>query len=325
MPSDEILAMGIIDDTLNGIDDPDVVERVLAWALKKYGTNGNQTIRLDQATATTQDTSPPTEKPPVLSPKGNEIEGIAILEPEGKIVFTLRDIKADSKVDAGVKLTLLAAYVHENLTGNEECSRREVINPLLKEWRAYDGGVRGEIANHNGIISVNNRTIKLDRHAKLEAKKIVARVLDSKIMGTWSPNRISKPKKKAGETSSDKKTKKVSFPSLSIVAKLNLRPTNKVSLNDFVAQKKPTTHFEKCTLCAHYLHDTLSIEAISMDHIYTCYKHMQWRLPTDLSNMLAQAGTKGLLDVRNRSNIHVTNIGSNLIEHDLPKKSRDEK
>ena len=116
-----------------------------------------------------------------------EIPGIAMLEEEGKIAFTLRDIKAQNKTNAWVRLALLATYVHEELTGETEISRSKVVNPLLKDWRAFDGRVRQAIADHKGIISIGKGLVKLDRRAKEEAKAIMQQVLDPKVEGKWSP------------------------------------------------------------------------------------------------------------------------------------------
>ena len=116
------------------------------------------------------------------------------------------------------------------------------------------------------------------------------------------------------------KARKTSF---SIVNDLNLRPKNKQNLKDFAAEKGPASHIDKCTVSVYYLINTADIEEVTMDHVFTCYKHMSWRLPSDLSNMLAQAGTQGYLDVTDRTNIRLTTHGENLVEHDLPKKGRE--
>ena len=133
--------------------------------------------------------------PPTTVNQENEIPGIAIKNTDGSIQFTFRDIKAKSAADAGIRITLLAALVHEKLTGQEELSRKKILNPLLEDWRVYDGNLRDAINEHRGIINTRT-TIKLDSHAKDEAKKIIQEVLDDSIVGKWNPSNVSKSTRK---------------------------------------------------------------------------------------------------------------------------------
>ncbi|MGB2964008.1 MAG: hypothetical protein WBB69_08480 [Anaerolineales bacterium] len=116
-------------------------------------------------------------------------------------------------------------------------------------------------------------------------------------------------------------TKKKAKTTLSQVKDLNTSPSGKQSLNEFAEEKKPNNHKEKGTLIAYYLRNILERDP-SVNLIFTCYKHLSWRLPSDLLNMLQQAGTAGYLDTSDRENIVVTPQGHNLIEHDLPREKK---
>ena len=61
------------------------------------------------------------------------------------------------------------------------------------------------------------------------------------------------------------------------------------------------------------------LNPVTADHIYTAFKGLAWRVPSDLVNTLQQAGSKGWLDTANSADIKVTPMGENLVEHDLPK------
>lgn len=111
-------------------------------------------------------------------------------------------------------------------------------------------------------------------------------------------------------------------PSYSVIKDLNLKPKSKISLIDFAADKKPSSHKEKCVVCTHYLNRTLEIKNININHIYTCYKDAGWKVPKNFKNMLHQAGADGWLDTKDGNNLLVTPIGENLVEHDLPKKEK---
>jgi hypothetical protein len=135
-----------------------------------------------------------------------------------------------------------------------------------------------------------------------------------------SKNTETRRESASGSEDNKPKRKSAKKGSFSMVKDLNLRPNGKKGLKEFCDEKAPQSHVEKCTVSVYYLCNDLSISAVNMDHIYTCYKQMRWRLPSDLSNMLAQVGSKGYLDVADRENITVTTHGDNLVEHDLPKK-----
>ena len=105
-----------------------------------------------------------------------------------------------------------------------------------------------------------------------------------------------------------------------MVRDLNLKPKGKKTLDEFVESKKPSSYYEKSTVATYYLKHELSLSAISANHIFTCFKHMKWRVPADLFNTLAYTASQyGWLDTSNGEDIKVTTMGENLVEHDLPK------
>jgi len=109
----------------------------------------------------------------------------------------------------------------------------------------------------------------------------------------------------------------------SLIKDLNLKPKGKQSLDAFVQTKDPRSLYEKCTLAVHYLRTELSTSNVSASHVYTCFKHMHWKLPTNLGNTLSYTASHyGWLDTSNMQDIRLTAIGENLIEHDLPKASK---
>lgn len=128
-------------------------------------------------------------------------------------------------------------------------------------------------------------------------------------------------KDRAGRTKSKSSSKTRSKVSLTQIKDLNTSPSGKTTLTDFINDKQPKSHVEKGTVVAYYLINTLEIKP-SINHIFTCYKHVDWRLPSNLPNMLQQAGTKGWLDTSDNKNIIVTHQGQNLVEHDLPRQKK---
>jgi len=128
-------------------------------------------------------------------------------------------------------------------------------------------------------------------------------------------------KKLAMKPSEKRTTPKQKTPPIVLVKDLNLRPKGKASLEEYAKAKNPSSLYEKCTLAVHYLKMEIGVAGISNSHIYTCFKQMKWKLPTDLGNTLSYTASHfGWLDTSDMRDIRLTAIGENLIEHDLPRK-----
>ena len=111
-----------------------------------------------------------------------------------------------------------------------------------------------------------------------------------------------------------------------IVRDLNLRPKGKKSFIDFASAKRPTDNQKKCTVAVYYLQHELGLEAINVNHVFTCFKNAGWRAPADLPGALfVIAHRKGWIDTSDMNNITLTTHGENLVEHDLPLKEREPK
>lgn len=93
------------------------------------------------------------------------------------------------------------------------------------------------------------------------------------------------------------------------------------SLRDFVAEKKPTTNIERTPVFVYYLQNTLQLTEITIDHIFSCYKDIGVRLPQNMQqNLFDTASSKyGYIEVNN-GNYTMSILGTNFVEHDLPKK-----
>lgn len=144
----------------------------------------------------------------------------------------------------------------------------------------------------------------------------------------WAWAKFSPEEPPAGKSQSKRKArkpkaKKAAKPkgAYSMVKDLNLRPSGKTSLKDFVDEKQPSTNQEKCVVAVYYLLNKLGMAKVTARHVYTCFKTMNWRVPANLDNALGLvAFRKGWLDTSSMEDIKLTTHGDNLIEHDLPRK-----
>ena len=58
--------------------------------------------------------------------------------------------------------------------------------------------------------------------------------------------------------------------------------TSAFSFADFVEQKKPTNHQKRFLVVAAWFKQHRGMDAITMDHVYTCYRAVRW--PTTIAD-----------------------------------------
>jgi len=139
-----------------------------------------------------------------------------------------------------------------------------------------------------------------------------------------SQNKIKSKKVKAKRNPVKKSSKKGSL-TLSIVKTLNLRPSGKKSLSDFVKEKSPDSNEKKCLVATYYLKNTLK-QQVGLNCIYTCFKSENWRIPANLKmTLLVLSSRRGWLDTSDSNDIKVTTHGENFIEHDMTEKKTEKK
>jgi hypothetical protein len=109
---------------------------------------------------------------------------------------------------------------------------------------------------------------------------------------------------------------------ISMDKNLNLSPPGKASAVQFATEKSPASVVQKCVVAVHYLRDIIEMEKITLQAVFTFFKHLQWPIPADLKNTLQQAGSAGWLDTADSADIKLTSLGENLVEHDLPPKAK---
>lgn len=107
---------------------------------------------------------------------------------------------------------------------------------------------------------------------------------------------------------------------LAIDKSLGLRPEGKDSLRDFYERKSPPTLQSRLAVFVYYLKNTLEIEKVSVGQVFTCFKEVGVRVPSDLPQALRNvANHKGWVDSADRDDLQITSRGQEFVEHDLPK------
>lgn len=106
-----------------------------------------------------------------------------------------------------------------------------------------------------------------------------------------------------------------------LIKDLNLRPRNEKSLHDFFDEKKPDGMIQSTTVMAYYLEHILHLKDITPDHIFTCYRELNIKLPTAIVQNIRDCSRSryGYLYFNN-GKIATSVKGINFVEQDLPNK-----
>jgi hypothetical protein len=107
---------------------------------------------------------------------------------------------------------------------------------------------------------------------------------------------------------------------VSAVRDIDLRPDGKQSFRDFAAEKQPSTKEERNIIAVYYLEQVLNLSEIKAGHVLAAYKECNWPEPNDMRHSLrVTSSRRHWLDTSDRTSIHTTAPGRNLVKHDLPR------
>jgi hypothetical protein len=140
-----------------------------------------------------------------------------------------------------------------------------------------------------------------------------------------SPVDVSIPPRKPSEAQTGARKKTVMKESFKIISNLDFAGGSGIpSFRGFHDEKKPRSNYEFNTLAVYYLGHMLKVGKISPDHIYTCYKEVARKIPGAFRQSLHDTSSSGgYIDTKDINNIFVTTRGENLVEHDLPRKTKE--
>jgi hypothetical protein len=172
-----------------------------------------------------------------------------------------------------------------------------------------------------GILEVEGSEIFVSKIYQ-DFKENLARKFQVNSVATPPPSHQQIPTEKS--TGQSKKKRKVSsgIKTPSLAKDLDLLGKDKgVSLKTYISSYvAPKSAMEWNVLFVYYLQKILEIPAVGIDHIYTCYKHLNVKPPNNLYQSLVDtAHRKGSINTDSVDSITVTMVGENLIEHEIPR------
>jgi len=94
---------------------------------------------------------------------------------------------------------------------------------------------------------------------------------------------------------------------------------SKIGLRDLYNEKRPTNHYEKCTLFVYYLNKYNSKDEIKYGEILSCYEEVNEKKPSIIDIVKNSIRYKGWLEPgREKYTTKLTISGENYIKFDLP-------
>jgi hypothetical protein len=177
-------------EALGSLGDAKARERVLSYVASLFGASTETAKPAEMTkTKTREDAS------------AKEIPGIARATDTGELHLTVRDLKARSASDAAIRIAHLAIYANERLNGLQSLSSKNILVPILRRYRAYDGNTRGALAQHRGFIRQGDQ-LSMDFHCKEEAEKFIKEILDpEEPQGSWNSSARATRKRRAAAAS----------------------------------------------------------------------------------------------------------------------------
>jgi len=99
---------------------------------------------------------------------------------------------------------------------------------------------------------------------------------------------------------------------------LDFLPSGEESLDDFYKKFKVVSNQERNLIFIYYLQEVMKEPAITISHVFSCYKHLRLKIPSFPQTLTDTKHLKGWIETANFNELRVTRNGSNYLEHDKP-------
>lgn len=230
---------------------------------------------------------------------------------DGSLSLHMTDLKATSKVDFAFRATILYIYYQNEIGQISEVPQTDVKTFLKNLGLDQDGSYRGKMSKMKSLFSSTSPAYALSLAGENEAKTYIDQILTSDTAGGWTIGNLSRIS--TGQSGN----KKSSLDSYSVVTSLNLSPTGKDSLKDFLSRRNLKSAMDLNTAFVYYLEKIIGCTTITPNHVYTCYKHANIKYPSKLRQSLTDTKRrKAWIETADMENIKIAPNGENYIEHD---------
>ena len=139
-----------------------------------------------------------------------------------------------------------------------------------------------------------------------------------------TPVKQKKPSKsKAGTKQKASSSKNSSTQKFQVLSDLNLRPSDKTHLTDYIKGYDIKSNGDRIIVIIHYLKEVLKVDKVTIDHIYTAFFVLKCKIPTTFYQVVVNTKSRSkLLEFDNMEDIKLSTQGLNRVRLDIIKASK---
>jgi len=195
-------------------------------------------------------------------------------------------------------------------------SREDIIAKYDESRRRTTSRLSNYAVNIKSLVRDGKLSILNGGYSILDAGIASAKEILSRTKGSPQHSSSRKAKESSVEKNKDitpKSTKKVGKSAgVKRLNEIDFHPEGKDSLEDFFKGYTPKNDFERILLFVYYMKEVLRIDAVTYDHIYTCFDTLDLKTPLNVPQITRNsASAEGWIDLTDSKNIQVTVNGKN--------------
>lgn len=232
-------------------------------------------------------------------------------ERDGKVSLVEKRTKAKNKTDQQARVSMLFLLYMKKCM--HKTTTRDVLYDFLKTEKLYDGTYRAWLSQHSSYFLREDDNIELSSEGEEIANAYLNQVFDDSIESVWKSGSHNTSVSKSKVNSIKKSQPR-------FIDDLNLSPVGKESLANFIKRynyRKSAS--QQNLLFVYYLKQVLGISNVTQDHVFTCYRNLGVKLPTDLYHSLSDTISKNHW-LLNMSDLNLTSKGLNYVEQNMLRK-----
>lgn len=195
-------------------------------------------------------------------------------------------------------------------------SREDIFTKYDESRRRTPSRLSNYAANIKSLVRDGKLSILTGGYSILEAGIASAEEILSRTKASVQHSSNRKVKESSVESKSEiaaKPTKKVGKSAgVKRLNEIDFHPEGKDSLEDFFKGYTPKNDYERILLFVYYMKEVLKIEAVTYDHVYTCFDTLDLKTPLNVPQITRNsASAEGWIDLTDSKNIQVTVNGKN--------------
>jgi hypothetical protein len=164
-------------------------------------------------------------------------------------------------------------------------------------------------ANESAVMK-NDDSIRTDTTRRLATIALDTTGNGDKVETTVAVKKTNRPKSSSAKQPT-------------YLSNFDFNPTGKPSLKEFVVRYNPKTNLERNLVFIQFLQTITETPDINVNHVFSCYRHLNEKLPLFPSTLTDTKKLKGWIETSDLNNLSVVRAGWNHLQ-DLEQKVKAE-